>query len=122
MSEFVIKRIYEPAQTSDGFRVLVDRLWPRGISKERADLNLWEKDIAPSTEIRKEFGHKADKFEWFKSAYLSELADNPAVGGFFKITADKPKVTLLYAAKDPEINHAVILRDFLTENQKKYGE
>lgn len=120
MSEFVIKRIYEPTQTSDGFRVLVDRLWPRGISKERADLNLWAKDIAPSTEIRKEFGHQADKFEWFKGAYLGELSKNPAVGEFFKTVADKPKVTLLYAAHDPKINHAVILREFLQDNQSKY--
>lgn len=122
MSEFVIKRIYEPAEESDGFRVLVDRLWPRGISKERADLNLWDKGIAPSTEIRKEFGHEADKFEWFKGAYLSELSKNPAVGQFFETVKDKPKVTLLYAAHDPKINHAVILRDFLAENQGKYDK
>lgn len=122
MSEFVIKRIYEPAEESDGFRVLVDRLWPRGMSKERADLDLWDKDIAPSTEIRKEFGHRADEFDWFKGAYLAELSKNPAVGVFFETVADKPKVTLLYAAHDPKINHAVILRDFLAENQSKADE
>lgn len=117
MSEFVIKRIYEPPAASDGFRVLVDRLWPRGVSKERADLNLWAKDVAPSAEIRKEFGHKADKFEWFKGAYITELNANPAVHEFLRETADKPKVTLLYAAKDLKINHAAILREYLTQRQ-----
>lgn len=119
MSEFVVKRVYEPAEKSDGYRVLVDRLWPRGISKERADLDLWDKDIAPSAQIRKEFGHKAEMFDWFKAQYLGELTQNPAVGEFYKKVEGKPKVTLVYAAKDPRINHAVILRDFLAENQPK---
>lgn len=119
MTEYVIKRIYEPEESSDGFRVLVDRLWPRGISKQRADLDMWAKDLAPSSELRKEFGHVPSKFDWFKARYLTELNADPAVNVFLRETENKRKVTLLYAAKDKNINHAVILRDFLEEKARQ---
>ncbi|MGI6153534.1 MAG: DUF488 domain-containing protein [Christensenellaceae bacterium] len=109
-----MKRIYEPALPEDGFRILVDRLWPRGISKEKAEINLWAKEITPSTEIRKEFGHKPENFEAFKGQYLSEIARNPAFDPFVKsikqILDDGSRVTFVYAAKDPKFNHVVILK------------
>ena len=108
-----IKRIYENADSSDGKRILVDRLWSRGISKENAHLDLWLKEIAPSTELRKWF-HAATPDHWreFKQRYLEELETNPAVNELQEI-ALKHKVTLLYSAKDVENNHAIILKEYL---------
>lgn len=111
----VIKRIYDGYEASDGYRVLVDRLWPRGISKENAHLDDWAKDITPSTEIRKEFNHEDDKWEKFKADYLSELKSNKeAVDTFVNSIKGKKKVTLLYGTKNPLHNHAVVLRDYLS--------
>jgi len=108
-----IKRIYENADSSDGKRILVDRLWSRGISKENAHLDLWLKEIAPSTELRK-WLHAATPDHWqeFKQRYLEELETNPAVNELQKIVL-KHKVTLLYSAKDVENNHAIILKEYL---------
>jgi uncharacterized protein YeaO (DUF488 family) len=89
-----IKRIYDAAEKSDGHRVLVDRIWPRGISKDVAALDEWNKDVAPSTELRKWFDHKAEKFDEFAQRYAAELADNPAVQTLLQ-TAKKKKITLL---------------------------
>lgn len=108
-----IKRVYDDASTSDGFRVLVDRLWPRGISKDRAKLDLWLKDIGPSDELRQWFNHDPAKFEQFATRYKKELADNPAVEELRKVINDNDKVTLLYGAKDPDHNQAVVLKDYL---------
>ena len=111
-----IKRIYEEYSESDGYRILVDRLWPRGISKERAHLDMWAKDITPSTDLRKEFNHEQKKFEWFKEKYLEELNKNSYFAEFIKLIANKLKeenVTLLYGAKSPTVNHAIILKDFI---------
>jgi uncharacterized protein YeaO (DUF488 family) len=107
-----IKRIYEAAEKSDGYRVLVDRIWPRGVSKDAAALDEWNKDVAPSTELRKWFDHKVEKFDEFAQRYQAELADNPAVDGLLQ-TAKKHKLTLLYAAHDPALNQAVVLAKFL---------
>lgn len=107
-----IKRVYDEASKSDGYRVLVDRLWPRGIKKEDAALDEWNKEVAPSTELRKWFDHKADKFEEFAQRYEAELSANPAVAGLLQ-TAKKHKVTLLYAAHDPKLNQALVLAHFL---------
>lgn len=107
-----IKRVYDEASKADGYRVLVDRLWPRGMKKEDAALDEWNKDVAPSTELRKWFDHKADKFEEFARRYEAELSANPAVEGLLQ-TAKKHKVTLLYAAHDPELNQALVLANFL---------
>jgi uncharacterized protein YeaO (DUF488 family) len=114
-----IKRIYEDPEPADGFRVLVDRLWPRGISKERAALDLWLKDIAPSTQARTDFGHKAENFEEFTVRYRSELDANDAVHAALDLLNNHKVVTLLIAAKDPVINHGQVLRDYLLEAQQQ---
>ncbi|PJF05223.1 DUF488 domain-containing protein [Acinetobacter seifertii] len=117
--EIHIKRIYEHVTANDGKRILVDRLWSRGISKENAHLDLWLKEVAPSTELRKWF-HAAtpDHWEEFKRRYLKELETNSAVEELQHI-AVKHTVTLLYAAKDVEHNHAIILKDYLLKKEKK---
>lgn len=94
--------------------MLVDRLWPRGLSKERAALDLWDKDVAPSTQLRKWFGHDPARFAEFGARYVAELDAAPdAVGRLRGICARHDTVTLLYAAKDPAVNHALVLRDYL---------
>lgn len=109
-----LKRIYEEQARGDGKRVLVDRLWPRGVSKEKADLDLWLKEIAPSTELRKWFNHDPKKWAEFKKRYTQELkANKEAVSEIKKITSAK-NVTLLYGAKDQEHNEAVVLKEFLS--------
>ena len=110
---FVVKRIYDEAADDDGYRVLVDRLWPRGVSKERARLDLWLKEIAPSPPLRKEFAHMQERFEDFRRAYQAELEQNPAVERLLELAAGKKRVTLLYGAKDPSANHARVLLEFL---------
>lgn len=118
MTDFRIKRPYDDPAKSDGYRVLVDRLWPRGVSKEQAELDEWNKDLAPSNELRKWFDHREDRFEEFAERYRHELSESPAVTEALENWEDEKTVTLLYAAKDPEINHAVILRDFLADHAK----
>jgi len=111
-----IKRIYDAPAKEDGYRILVDRLWPRGISKDRAHLYRWEKEIAPSTVLRTEFAHDAEKFTWFKHAYIHELDRNAATEIFIKgvgALLARANVTLLYAARDPWMNHAVVLKEYL---------
>jgi uncharacterized protein YeaO (DUF488 family) len=110
---FAIKRIYEEPSDDDGCRVLVDRLWPRGVSKERAHLELWLKDVAPSAPLRKEFGHMQERFADFRAAYEAELDINPAVQTLYGLAAEHGKVTLLFGARDSETNHAVVLKEFL---------
>jgi len=107
-----IKRIYEPAAREDGLRVLVDRLWPRGVSKESAALDLWLKDVAPTSELRTWFGHEPRRFEDFSARYRAELESNPALDRLLEAARDAKSVTLLYAARDPQCNHAAVLRDF----------
>ena len=109
---FAIKRIYDDP-SDDGCRVLVDRLWPRGVSKERAQLVLWLKDVAPSPPLRKEFAHMQERFANFRAAYEAELDTNPAVQTLYGLAAEHGKVTLLYGARDPETNHARVLKEFL---------
>lgn len=114
-----IKRIYEDADPSDGKRILVDRLWSRGISKENAQLYVWLKEVAPSTELRKWFhAVTPDHWEEFKQRYLQELKANPAVKELRDIALSE-KVTLLYSAKDSERNHAIILKEYLLNNKLK---
>ncbi len=109
-----IKRIYETADGHDGFRVLVDRLWPRGVSKERAQVDQWCKDIAPSTQLRKWFNHDPERFEEFAHRYTEELdANREAVDMLTALFAKYSTVTLLYAAKDPKVNHALVLKEYL---------
>lgn len=113
-----IKRVYDMPDEEDGYRILVDRLWPRGISKERAALNEWAKDAAPSTVIRKEFGHQAEKMESFVQKYIYELDHSSKAKEFAREISIKLKtsnVTLLYAARNPEINHALVLKGWLLQ-------
>ena len=117
MAEIRIKRIYEAMSADDGFRVLVDRLWPRGISKERAALDDWWKDIAPSPELRTWFGHKAEHFEEFAVKYRVELSTGRATPTHMVTVAEHlaagENVTLLYGAKDPAVNHARVLQEWM---------
>ncbi|MEE9096240.1 DUF488 domain-containing protein [Pseudarthrobacter phenanthrenivorans] len=108
-----MKRIYDPPADDDGFRVLVDRLWPRGMPKEGAAVDLWLKDVAPSTELRKEFNHRPERFAEFSERYRAELDSNPAVETLLALAACHPRVTLLYAARDTDANNARVLLDYL---------
>lgn len=112
-ADVAIKRVYEPASADDGCRVLVDRLWPRGVSKEKAALDKWLKDVAPSDELRRWFGHQPERFEAFKRRYLAELAANPAVSQLRQLIREHGHVTLLYGARDPHLNQAVVLAEYL---------
>jgi len=107
-----IKRIYEPEVPADGTRILVDRLWPRGVSKARAKLALWMKDVAPSPNLRVWFDHRPERFKEFSRRYKHELTGNAAVGELRKL-ARREHVTLLYGAHDPKINHAVVLQSIV---------
>lgn len=108
------KRAYDPMETADGFRIYVDRLWPRGLSHEKFHYDLWDKAIAPSNELRHWF-HEDPKNRWteFAEKYRSELENNPAVAELKKILADKPVVTLLYSSHEPLHNNATVLKNFL---------
>lgn len=109
-----IKRAYEVPSAEDGYRILVDRLWPRGLTKEKARIDLWLKDIAPSNELRKWFAHDPEKWPAFQSKYLQELkSKNEALSVLHSKLQEGP-VTLIYAARDEEHNEAVILQDLLT--------
>lgn len=111
--EIRIERVYDDPSPADGFRVLVDRLWPRGLSKERADLDLWAKEVAPSTELRKEFHHEGMSWDAFAAAYRAELAVNPAVPQLRDELRGHGVVTLLHSVHDAVQNHAVLLREAL---------
>jgi uncharacterized protein YeaO (DUF488 family) len=113
MATIKIKRIYEEPDENDGFRVLVDRLWPRGVSKEKAKLDLWLKEIAPSSELRKWFNHQPERFREFKKRYKTELDSNSSIGQLEKIHKENNTVTLLYSAHDPKLNQAVVLLEYL---------
>ena len=110
----IIKRIYEDVDNADGYRMLIDRFWPRGIKKEDAKLDEWNKDIAPSVELRKWFDHKEERFKEFSKKYKEELLENSTDEiERLRSIAKKKKLILLYGAKDPLINHAVVLLDVL---------
>jgi uncharacterized protein YeaO (DUF488 family) len=109
-----LKRIYEAGSKEDGYRILVDRLWPRGFTKEKAALDLWLKEIAPSNELRKWFGHDPDKWKEFQKKYRQELKQNKEAVDILNDYIQKGKVTLLYAAKDEEHNEAQVIKDFIS--------
>jgi uncharacterized protein YeaO (DUF488 family) len=114
-----IKRAYEPATRGDGRRLLVERLWPRGMRKEALRLDAWVKDVAPSTELRKWFSHRVDRWTEFQRRYRRELsADRDAWSPILEASRRGP-VTLVYSAHDPEHNAAVVLRDYLTRRALK---
>jgi uncharacterized protein YeaO (DUF488 family) len=117
MHKIQIKRIYQPAEKTDGKRILVDRLWPRGIKKEAAQIDEWLKAVAPSETLRKWFHQDNDPAKWqeFKAKYLLELKQNDAVNELIDIIDKNEKVTLLYAARDEQQNHALILLQFIDD-------
>lgn len=108
-----IKRAYEPAESGDGYRVLVDRLWPRGVSKKEAGLDEWAKDLAPSPELRRWFGHEPARFEEFRSRYRKELSAREEELGALRQRSGRGPVTLVYGARDTEHNGAVVLAELL---------
>jgi uncharacterized protein YeaO (DUF488 family) len=110
-----IKRAYEPPEQADGTRFLVERLWPRGMKKESLAAEAWLKETAPSTELRKWFGHRVERWQEFQRRYRDELGANPAAWSRLIEAARRGPVTLLYSAHDTEHNGALVLRDYLTE-------
>lgn len=108
-----LKRAYEKPEPADGTRILVDRLWPRGLTKEKAAIDLWLKEVAPSTELRKWFGHDPKKWRNFRSRYRTELKQHGAALRLIKSKAKEGVVTLIYGARDQEHNEAIILKEFL---------
>lgn len=114
MRQITTKRVYDPWSADDGFRVLVDRLWPRGVAKEKARIDLWCKEVTPSTELRQWFHRGPAEWGEFRRRYEEELENNPAaLEAFFKSIEGQEKVTLVYAARDQERNHARILKSYL---------
>jgi uncharacterized protein YeaO (DUF488 family) len=116
---FKLKRVYEEPSPEDGFRVLVERLWPRGVTKERADLDLWLKDVAPSPELRKWFSHEIAKWEEFQDRYAAELKTEEAALDLLKQKGKEGTVTLLYASHDEEHNGALVLKRYLDRHHAK---
>ena len=108
-----VKRVYERPAEDDGSRILVDRLWPRGLSKEKADVDLWLKDIAPSTELRKWFAHDPEKWKGFRGRYETELKNKDELVEMLKAKAGQGTITLLYAARDEKHNEALVLKKVL---------
>jgi uncharacterized protein YeaO (DUF488 family) len=112
---FKLKRVYEPPSPDDGCRVLVDKLWPRGMTKAKAAVDLWMKDISPSTELRKWFDHDPAKWDEFQARYVKELKARPQLANELRQKARQGTVTLLYGARDEAHNEAVALKAFLTD-------
>lgn len=110
-----IKRIYDEPGEEDGHRILVDRVWPRGISKEQLKADLWLKEVAPSNELRKWFNHDPAKWQEFKKRYRQELANNPAFGQLKQIVKKEKTITLLFGATDTQHNQAAALQEFLRD-------
>ena len=117
MPAFAIKRVYEPARSEDGARVLVDRLWPRGVTKQKASIDFWAKALAPSHELRRWFGHDPERWAEFQARFREELARPEAQEDIAALRdmARKGRVTLVYAARDEEMNNARALQDYLRE-------
>ncbi|GAB3305411.1 DUF488 family protein [Epidermidibacterium keratini] len=117
MTTFRLRRIYDSPTAKDGYRVLADRLWPRGIRKADAGLDLWAKDIAPSNELRKEFHHDGESFGDFTRQYDAELDANPHTDEFAAQILAHDTVTLITASKDPEQSHLKVLADYLSQRE-----
>jgi uncharacterized protein YeaO (DUF488 family) len=110
-----IKRVYEAPDADDGYRVLIDRVWPRGVSRARAKLDEWMRDLAPSTELREWFNHEPDRFRQFRSRYRRELRGHADQLDELRRRGSEGRVTLVYAARDQEHNNAVVLAELLRE-------
>jgi uncharacterized protein YeaO (DUF488 family) len=113
-----LKRAYEAASTSDGLRILVERLWPRGVSKQKAKIDLWLKELAPSTELRQWYGHDSARWPMFRKRYGAELTGHGDVLRLLKYVTQTRTVTFVYAASDEERNSALVLREFLERDAK----
>jgi len=113
MTEILIKRAYTAPDENDGYRILVDRLWPRGLTKAKLALDRWAKSLAPSPELRKAWHHDSERFEEFARSYENELNQNQAVDEFLELIEQQPTVTLVFAARNEEANHAIVLREYL---------
>lgn len=111
--DIIVKRVYDKPNPKDGLRILVDRLWPRGLSKEKARVDIWLKSVAPSNELRKWFQHDIQKWPEFKKSYFAELNSETEAVNELLSYVKKEKVTLLYAAKEPEYNNATALKEFI---------
>ena len=121
MTTFRVKRVYEPTAADDGYRVLVDRLWPRGVSKDDAHLDGWCKDVAPSNELRTWFHHEPELFEEFEQRYRAELDANDEVPQAIARWVQHPVVTLLFGARDRERNQAVVLSEYVSAHPSGRG-
>ena len=108
-----LKRVYDEPSEDDGTRILVDRLWPRGLTKEKAHIDLWLKEVAPSNELRKWFAHDPEKWPEFQARYHAELNQNPTQVALLKQAVAKGRATLVYGAKDEEHNEAIVLQKLL---------
>ena len=117
-----LKRAYEPAASSDGYRVLIDRLWPRGISREQAKLDAWDRELPPSTKLRKWFAHDPGRFEEFRRRYIEELRDQRPRLTELRHRARSGTLTLVYSARDTEHNDAVVLAEVLRRGLPRSGE
>ena len=113
------KRVYDPATEDDGFRILVDRLWPRGLSKEKASVDLWLKDVAPSDQLRRWFAHDPAKWSEFRSRYRRELEEQTAALDEIRRHVKSGTVTLVYSARDENHNNAIALSELLSESQQR---
>ena len=118
MASIQIKRAYDRPVPSDGKRILIDRLWPRGLRKDAASLDLWNKEIAPRPSLRRWLDHRADRFTEFKRCYRDELKSNHATAEILRQTS-RGRTTLVYAARDRVVNHAVVLAELLTKAQRR---
>ena len=116
-----LKRAYESKEKTDGFRILVDRLWPRGLKKEDLDIDVWLKEVAPSSALRKWFNHDVEKWETFRSKYIAELNQSASINELKSILSKHKTITLVYSAKDEEHNQAIVLKRLLdtTHTSKK---
>lgn len=110
-----VKRIYESYAADDGYRILVDRLWPRGMKKEDARINKWLKEVAPSTELRKWFNHEAEKWDEFRRKYHTELNGSPAFAELLTLLGEHEIVTFLFSSREETHNHAVVLKQFVND-------
>lgn len=116
-----LKRVYEPHARGDGRRILVERLWPRGMKKEAVEAHAWIKEVAPSTELRQWFGHRPERWDRFRRRYMKELDENPDAWQPILDAARRGTVTLLYSARDAEHNAALVLRDYLAARRRDVG-
>ena len=110
-----IKRIYEPYSPNDGYRLLIDRLWPRGMKKADAKIDKWLKEIAPSAGLRKWFNHESEKWDEFRRRYHAELNDSAALNEILALLKEHESITFLFASKEEKHNHAVVLKQFVTD-------